>query len=306
MWIVSVWLLWYAPPHLLVINTATGPRVRNLLWCIRPLRIPTVGLFHDLGKIRSGRSACGIARLLSARVMLAEHLAQEAQSLLGLPVDHAHLLADIPDPLPREADALIIIPGMLDPAKRDLESAVALAADPLLDPQVRFVLLGRFKGPAAEAWWASVIHRGLAHRFIRFTGWIPQDTFDDWVARSRGVLPLIHPGCGHFDRFRDEKISGAMNIALGARQPLLLHRALADRWQLGPATVAYDDLPSLRQQIHALMDTATWSSRKAAIAVSPVAMRRHQQALYVRACRRALTDVRETLARGKLRSAAWG
>lgn len=285
--------LWLSPPGLLIINTTTGPAVRNLLWLIHPLRLATLGVFHDVDKLRSF-SARAMARMIDARVMLAEHLSRAATAEVGAIFDHAHFLSNTRRAVPDVDPVLIAIPGAFSHDKKDISALLELASDARLDPRVRFVLLGRFSSaPEVTAWWNRCVERGIEHRFVRFTGFVPQPVFDDYLRRCLAVLPLIQPSCEHYRRFRTDKVSGAVNLALGLGLPLLIHEDLAEWWRFGPAVSTYRDSEELLAVIN------TWSGDEdgfrrhlAQIAAAQESNVGHQRSLYLKACIRALRGAR--------------
>lgn len=285
----AAWRLWRSPPALVAFNTATGPIVRDLLALIRPLGLATLGVFHDVAKVRSHRSTRLIARMLGARVMLAQHLSFAAEREIGLCFDHVHLLASGVRGQPDADVVTIAIPGTFGFGKKDAESLLALACDARLDPRVRFVLLGRFSREAdAAQWWQRCVALGADRRLTRFTDFVAQDEFNHQLQRSSAVLPLIHPGCDHYARFRGEKISGAVNLALGAHLPLVIHADLARQWCFGPIVSTYGSHDDLLRVINGLADRTTLQAQRVRIAASNEAHPAYQQALYLRACARAV------------------
>lgn len=276
--------LWLSPPSLLVINTATGPSVRNLLLLLHPLRIPTVGIFHDVDKLHSP-SANLMARMIDGRLMLAEHLARRAEAEVGVPFDYAHFLSSHGRMEPGHQEFLIAVPGAFSPEKKDIATLLALARDPGLDARVRFVLLGRFpQTPAITAWWEQCRAHAVDHRFVRFTEFVPQPVFDSYLARSFAVLPLMGPSCGHYTRFRSDKVSGAVNLALGFARPLLIPSDLASQWLFGPSVMTYDGVDELAARINQLSDQSRRAGTFAEIAASAEANISFQQSLYLKAC----------------------
>lgn len=285
----AAWRLWRSPPALVAFNTATGPVVRDLLALIHPLRLATLGIFHDVAKVRSHRSTRLIARMLGARVMLAQHLSFAAEREIGRCFDHVHLLASGIRGQPDPQTVTIAIPGAFGFGKKDAESLLTLASDARLDPRVRFVLLGRFSGEAdAAAWWQRCVALGVDQRITRFTDFVAQDEFNRQLQQSSAVLPLIHPGCDHYLRFRSEKISGAVNLALGAHLPLVIHADLARQWCFGPVVSTYGSPDELVRVINGLTEYPTLQAQRERIAASNEAHPAFQQALYLRACARAV------------------
>ena len=149
-------------------------------------------------------------------------------------------------------------------------------------------------------WWNRCIERRVEHRFVRFTGFVPQPVFDDYLRRSLAVLPLIQPGCEHYRRFRADKVSGAVNLALGLGLPLLIHEDLAERWRFGPAVSTYRDGRGLLAVINQWAgDRNGFERHLAQIATAQESNVIHQQSLYLKACIRAvrLARTRERLSR---------
>jgi hypothetical protein len=234
-----------------------------------------------------------IARMLSARIMLAQHLSFAAEREIGRRFDHVHLLASGIRGQPDPRTVTIAIPGAFGFGKKDAESLFALVCDARLDPRVRFVLLGRFSGEAdATAWWQRCIAHGVDHRMTRFTDFVAQDEFNRQLQQSSAVLPLIHPGCDHYTRFRSEKISGAVNLALGAHLPLVIHADLARQWCFGPVVSTYGSQDELVRVINALAVHPTLQAQRERIAASKEAHPAFQQALYLQACARAVRTSR--------------
>ena len=294
LWLLAAWRLWRSPPAIVSINTATGPMVRNILLLIHLLRIPTVGIFHDLAKLRSHRSTRIIARLVGARMVLAQHLAQAGEKIIGLPVEFAHMISGpVLAEYSPQSQTLIVVPGSFIPGKRDNDALLALAQDNRLDSRIRFVLLGRFPVTAeAEAWWQRCIDARVQERFIRFHVFVEQTDFDRILSTSAAILPLIHPVCSDYQRFYADKISGAVNLALGFHLPILLSADLARVWSFGPAVVPYDGQDALLSATNRLVDPLYQERMRKAIAASSEASRPVQHARYLRMCERAIYHAR--------------
>jgi hypothetical protein len=290
--------LWLSPPALLIINTATGPLVRNLLCLIRPLRLVIVGIFHDVEKLRSPTSRM-IARMVGARLMLAAHLSQAAAALIRRPVAYAHFLSGHRPAEPEIGNTLITVPGAFIPQKKDAKALLDLACDPRLNPAVKFVLLGRFsRHEAASRWWQQCIDLGVGHRFVRFMEFIPQSQCDHYLHLSSAILPLIHPGCDHYSRFCAEKLSGAVNLALAKRLPLLIHVDLADNWHFGPAVLPYADVECLLTLVNRLSHPQEVTRQMKDIQKSQESNVSYQQALYLNACVDAVRNAKRERRKG--------
>jgi len=209
-----------------VLNTARGSRVRNLLLLpTGPMRF--AGLAHIANKLWEGTTRHLIHRKVKRYFVLGDYILPQVRAHTNLQVEGIYLLTFPPtDPRPvnkPEGEFWVVIPGQVEFKKRAYESLIDRISARIVDPRIKFLLLG--SGTAAPKDNRDLRDyldaRGLTQRFRLFTDFVDHDTFHNILDAADLVLPLIHPSQPEHQEYLRYKVSFAFSLAFGHGVPML-------------------------------------------------------------------------------------
>jgi len=209
----------------LVLNTASGKFVRNLLFKI-PKRIHITGIIHHIDKIEKSFTQKYTSYKVNQYLKLGEHLKSKIQLKNFYPI------------LPKSVESQenfaktfleIMIPGNIENKRRDYQGLIEIlsANKNSLKKEVKFIIAGNsLKGDGLE-FKNAIKEAQLESYFETFEGFIANQKFDELSARAHYIMPLLHPSISDFSKYYQNKISGSFNIAYSFRKPLLMHQAFS-------------------------------------------------------------------------------
>lgn len=252
-----------------VLNTAEGRRARNFcLVAPRPLRV--VGVLHNAHKLRRSYTQFWITRRLNGYFVLSETIARNAASCrVPLRVFYPIYFPPIAASSGTTDRFEVVIPGRLDPRRRDYQTLATELSAGTLHPAVRIVALGDGSGSRGAAVREMFGKTGVADRVDVSTGFVDESDLLRRVANASLILPLVTPRVSEFEHYRSSKIVGAYNLAYGTRVPMLSHASLSDQDELAVASVFYED-GRLVERINALAASPELlKAKRAAISAFP-------------------------------------
>ena len=214
----------------LVINTAHGSLVRDLVLrlLLHPVRV--VGILHFGEKIAHGSLT---QRLISLKInqyfVLAEYIlprVQRAAPRLRFAVLH-YLTYHPPTHVAASEGLELAIPGNFEPRRRDYEGLIEWVDQHQTQlARVRFVLLASLASGApghGERVWRTIRDRQLEPFFEKFDYYLSDEEMNRRIAQSDAVMPLLHPRTADYGLFSQFAVSGAFNLAFSFRKPLLMY-----------------------------------------------------------------------------------
>lgn len=225
--------------ELVVLNTAEGRRVRNLCLLAPAAAGRFVGVLHNAHKLGTSATQFWITRRVAGYFVLSETIAANVAGR-SRPVEAFYpiLFPTVPS-LPPAFGFEVVVPGRIDPKRRDYRSLVEELQVGSLHPSVRIVLLGDGSGAAGREVRSQLVETGAPIEVA--DGFVPERELLQRTARARIVLPLITPRCPGFERYRTTKITGAWSLAFGLGKPMLTHASLAALDEVRAASILYDD-----------------------------------------------------------------
>lgn len=213
----------------LVINTAEGKDALRLCW-MSGRRIKKFGILHNPHKLLSSTTQRLISRSIEQYLVIGERLCKERHHFPGAPhleCFYPVLRGEPSETRPSAKELVICIPGNLEQKRRDYFGLLEqLRGHTDLAGRVRFILLGdasRGEGPELKE---RIERFGLGSIVTTFSGRVPQSVFLDQVEAADALMSLTHPDCRYFEMYREYKVSGALQLALSYKKPLLMHEDL--------------------------------------------------------------------------------
>lgn len=221
----------------LLLNTASGKHLRNILWRISG-KIQIFGIIHHTDKLYKSFTQRYITYRVNSFFKLASHLKSPTPLPVFFPLHTPIKLAESPETGP----VRILIPGNIEQKRRDYQFLLAICQQykEALKGKIRFIIGGNSKTTEGPEFVEKIHKNQLQGLFEWYEGFIPQKQFDELAATSHYVLPLLHPGIQDFNKYLDTKISGSFNLAFAFHKPLLLHSTFQGFYDFEEISFFYD------------------------------------------------------------------
>lgn len=215
---------------LVVINTAQGSMVKKLLLLPYPKHMKMLGILHNIQKINEGSvSQQLITRRLDGYYLLSDYLLQYMDSgkIGKTPVETFYPIfypafkpADVKkDP----KDIWICIPGQVERKRRDYDTLLEVLKSKKVNENIRFIFLGPCEHSHGDGQYIKekIAEAGLQNQCLLWDGFVDNDVFHRVISESDYIMTLIHPNHVSWSLYEGQ-ITGAYNLAIGYRKPMLL------------------------------------------------------------------------------------
>ena len=213
----------------LVINTAHGLLARDITLALRGHPVQVAGLCHHAEKLGSGITQNLISRRIKNYFVLHPYMQRWARPQEGVTISQFYNIFFVnpakmgPAVLPAPGEEVrIVLPGALEPDRRDYGSLLALAGSGQWPAGVKVVLLGDASGTEYGRQLVRTIRaEGFGSYFELFESYISDTVFFEQMRRAAAVLTLLHPNVKQFEIFSRFSISGSYNLAFAFQKPIL-------------------------------------------------------------------------------------
>ena len=218
----------------IIINTAYGKIIRNLLLLPFPSRIEFIGTAHSLPKLLHSSTQKLISRKIRKYFFLNDYLSEQfrsSESTLNVSTYYPIFFPEVKEvELDKpEEEIWVCIPGQLEIKRRDYPTLLNALGKVRPKANIKFILLGRSNHRYSNA--IEVVEmmksKGLENQFVLFESFIENNLFHTYLLRSDYILPLIHPNNMGGSSYLRNQISGAFNLAFAYRKPLLMEQAFS-------------------------------------------------------------------------------
>jgi len=218
-------LLWLVPRYAkkknidaIIINTLDSNLCRALLKRLSFIR--RIAILHNADKFIKGSCYAHNLKYIDCAFTLTNYIAEflEKNNIYAKPV----LLADFGHTSSlKEPDQTIniVIPGQIDFTRRDYISLLNITGIP---SNIRFVLLGNASKNDGPELIKRIKAEQLESRFLWFEHYIEHDDFIEHIANADIIMPLLHPQCDSYDKYRTCKSSAAFMWSKAFLRPMLL------------------------------------------------------------------------------------
>ena len=219
----------------IVLNTAQGKTISRFLRFPFGAKTKFYGILHDTKKIGSSHSQKIISRKVKRYFILNEYLAQniknEHKHDLKFAVFYPIFFPTYPQiPVDKKDDELwVCIPGQVELKRRDYKSLFDSIATHGIKKNVKILLLGKYGHAHGDGEYVlgKINDLSVSDHFLVWKTFIPVDTFHVMVQHSDFILPLIHEESDSGNLYKTQ-ISGAYNLAVAYRKPLLMEKHVID------------------------------------------------------------------------------
>ena len=219
----------------IIFNTAQGKTISKFLHFPFGKQTKFYGTLHDTRKIKSSHSQKSISKKVKHYFILNEYLEQNIDKKdtekLSFSVYHPFLFPNYPDLVSTKKDneIWICIPGQVELKRRDYKSLFKSIEKHGLNKNIKFILLGRHGHTHGDGKYIKeeINRLDVEDQFLLWENFIPVETFHSMLRYSDYVLPIIHEGDLSGDLYKNQ-ISGANNLAVGYKKPMLIETSMAD------------------------------------------------------------------------------
>lgn len=215
-----------------VFNTAQGGNVRNL--CLLSSKsIEFYGFVHTIRLLRGSATQNVISKKIKNYFLLNTTLKEKLGPVAGLNINIYYPLSFPPfeaESIKPSGEIWLTIIGGIEFRKRDLTGFLDFAEQS--SSNCKFIFLGKSDLNLSDVSYFNqeIINRGLENKITTFTSFVDQKTFNDYIAATDFILPLIHPEAQCAQEYFEVQISGAINTAFGYDIPMLVHEGYSD-WE---------------------------------------------------------------------------
>lgn len=231
-----------------VYNTAEGSLMRNgaLLGLFSSAKF--IGIIHSIKKVQGSFTQKVIHLKIKNYLILSEYLRDKIPPINGVNIDyfypiHFYQQYNSIDQEPvRNGERLIGILGGIENKKRDLLGFIDMLKG-FDDPTYKFVFLGKSNRETSDfiEFEKKIKEYGLEDRMILFDSFISTEVYHNYLSRVEAIVPLIHPDTESAKEYFQIRITGAINVAIGYKIPLLLHDMQRDVEELKNAAIYYSN-----------------------------------------------------------------
>lgn len=215
-----------------ILNSTHGSRIRNFTLLPFPAATQFFGTLHGINKLKGSLTQKLISRKIKNYFLLNDYL-KENLSLISVPGGlrfESYYPIFFPSfrnmpAISKPADEYWIgIPGQIEYKRRDYETLVKAFASLAVQPNYKFLLLGKstHRDGNGKELKALIAQLGVKDRFVFWDGFMENGVFHAYLKQCDVIMPLIHPGNDGFDKYLIYQISGGYNLAFAYQKPLLM------------------------------------------------------------------------------------
>ena len=233
-----------------IFNTAQGSKVRNL--CLLPNKsIEFYGIIHNIRLLRNSATQNVISKKIKNYFLLNDTLAEKLGPKEGINIHTFYPLSFPPfeaKNIKKEGEIWLTIIGGIEFRKRDLTGFLDFAEQ--APKACKFIFLGRsdLKLEDVAYFNREIEKRELSDKIKTFTDFVDQATYNDYIAATDFILPLIHPEAPCAKEYFETLISGSINTAFGYDIPMLIHEGYSD-WTDFQAGVQFYNLSNWNEKL---------------------------------------------------------
>lgn len=218
----------------ILINTAAGPRIGNLSFFLKLLGYELYGTLHNAHKLHGSRSQNYLTKKLHGYFVLNQEICRywREHSDIKVPIEYIYTCyfpeRQIQSP-PTNKGLRVAVIGQIETKRRDLNALIDVAKKLQIQRQtnIMFRMIGNSNTPEGERYRNRVKENNVESYFEFFMRRFDYREMLKEVESCHVVALMFHPNTEYSQYYRNSKISGALNFALGLKRPLLVHEFLA-------------------------------------------------------------------------------
>lgn len=217
-------------PEYIIFNTASNSIVMDLL-LICGKKFKYAGIIHSLKKLKSSYTQNIINLFIKKYFVLNDYLLDYIPENVDKSKFESIYTVYVPtlnNKTEYEEDKFYIcIPGHFEYKRRDYEFLLKLSSNPELNKKVIFVVLGGFaeKHSSGKDFIEKTEKLNLKDRFIFFENYVSTVDFQNYIKKSKLIMPLLHPETPFYEDYLNNQISGTFNLSFAYKVPMLIFEA---------------------------------------------------------------------------------
>lgn len=223
-----------------VLNTAHSRAIRKL--CVLALfsRIEFIGILHTTRRLQGSGTQKIIHLKIKKYFFLSEYLLSTVQAPKGIKLAYFYPII-FPEQLPKKSHqgVKIAVIGGVERRRKDIDGFCTWLEH--LDDSIHVTFLGYSNPTHPDVLFLKdkLEDLGKTQQVQLFHHFVDHYTFNEHLAESDWILPLVHPNTPSADQYFRNQISGAMTVAFAYKIPLLLHEAYRDIEEMKYASSYY-------------------------------------------------------------------
>lgn len=216
------------------LNTAAGPRIGNLVFFLRLFGYQIFGTLHNAHKLGKSNSQRFLSNRLSGYLVLSRLIKNFCLTQnVGRPVEFIYtcfFAGDFsghgrPEISEHAGKLKIAVVGQIERKRRNLDSLIDAAKELKAagETNLVFKMIGNSNTAEGKIYRQLIADAGVESYFHFFYQRLDFRHMLSEVQSCDAVALMFHPATSYSEYYKQSKISGAYNFALGLNRPLLVH-----------------------------------------------------------------------------------
>ena len=224
----------------LFFNTAEGLSVRDFCFINFFNNLNICGVLHQAKKLSGSFTQKIISSKIKNYFVLAEYIKNFIKTN-SINVEYFYPLLDCP-PKIENNNFTITVPGEIASWRRDYMWLKNFAKQNFekLNNRLKFIFLGSGNSKDGKEVIQFILNNNLSSIFKYYEDYVPEYEFIKVLQRTNLIFPLLNPGAGEYEYYKTTKISGAFNLAINYKIPLLLNNDFKDAIDFKNVSIFYN------------------------------------------------------------------
>ncbi len=230
----------------IIFNTAHGSPVSRLLLFPFNKQTKFYGVLHQPKKVITSYTQKKISKKVAHYFILDEYLEKVVENggknKFSVSVFYPVFFNDYPqlEVKKNEGEVWIGVPGGVDLKRRDYKTLFESIKKYGINSNIRILLLGGFSQiPGSSIYLKKQLSElKVKDNFLIWEKFVPVETFHSMVKSCDYILPLIHDDHLSGSLYKNQ-ISGAYNIAVAYKKPLLVEKTFGDKFLFDYNPITY-------------------------------------------------------------------
>ncbi len=226
----------------LYFNTAEGLSVRDFCFLNYFNKLQICGTLHQAKKLNGSFTQKVISSKIKNYFVLAEYIKEYVEkSGLKNKVEYFYPLCPAKKLINGEL-LTITVPGEIALWRRDYMWLAGFIKDniDILENKIRFIFLGSSDNPEGRSVIDFIAGNNLQHIIRYYDKYVLAGEFENIMRSTDLIFPLLNPGAGEYESYRSTKISGAFNLSMNYKIPMLLNADYKDVIDFNNISLYYD------------------------------------------------------------------
>jgi hypothetical protein len=217
----------------IVLNTAQGMAVRNLILRFLFYKIDFVGVLHEAERLFKSTTQKIINLKVKKYFVLSDYILEycREKNLNGIEVKPFYPIFT-PHEIKSSAflsnKLLICIPGEVSVDRKNYKFLIDILSEnkDKLSKNIKFIFLGNPRNEEGRTILKQIINLKLEDIVQTYDDFISEKEFNEKIYESDLIMPLIDREIKYFEEYSNSKVTGAYILAFDYHKPLLMDESL--------------------------------------------------------------------------------